>query len=454
MVDDAHLDFLIKEFVNIYCKMSDIGLDVFLEPPLWFMPIDNNVAKKEAAKYFLLAASLHDNEVTGSSRNVRVLLDDFHDVFESRLYNIIDPKEFEIEVERCRSTFEFFDQMGPRKDEVSKILAEVNVFIKEKANGDLIDHTKQMVRNGKKPIDLALEFCSIRRMDKRHMAKSWIYLRWMVRNHPDLGIFEFNPKDLKVPLTTPTLRFLAARELLDDNHELELALTSSKKTSEWWENTKALERAQAALNKYAVSLFPDDPARVDFPFFILGRWLAGFDLNKEFLAKTITFLVEKYHKIGTWPIRYLIERRHFNKFSCDYNVGANSQLEIPVANFLLRNGIKFEYEPIQFWWVKEHGLIATTPPYTPDFLLSLKFGEKKVLLEPHGVRDELKDFVGKLCTFRKNYGEYYYLILIVPDDFVESVQKLDPQKKAYDQLWSIGEFPAKMSNFRISSSTY
>jgi hypothetical protein len=34
MVEDAHLDSLLKEFVNIYGKMTDIGLDVFLEPPL------------------------------------------------------------------------------------------------------------------------------------------------------------------------------------------------------------------------------------------------------------------------------------------------------------------------------------------------------------------------------------------------------------------------------------
>ncbi len=66
---DSHIDFLVKEFVNIYGKMSDINLDVFLEPPLWFMPLNAYTAKKEAAKYFLLAAALSDSEIAGNPRN-------------------------------------------------------------------------------------------------------------------------------------------------------------------------------------------------------------------------------------------------------------------------------------------------------------------------------------------------------------------------------------------------
>jgi hypothetical protein len=161
MDDDAHLDFLIKEFVNVYGKMADIGLDVFLEPPLWFMPIESNAAKKEAAKYFLLAVSLFDSEVTGNSRNVRILLDDFHDVFGPGLYNIKDPKTLEIETQKCENSFRFFDQMGPRKNEVPKIIADVNTFVQEKAQGDLIEHVKQMILAGKRPTELFEELCNL-----------------------------------------------------------------------------------------------------------------------------------------------------------------------------------------------------------------------------------------------------------------------------------------------------
>jgi hypothetical protein len=65
-------------------------------------------------------------------------------------------------------------------------------------------------------------------------------------------------------------------------------------------------------------------------------------------------LIDKYYKIGTWPVRYLVERQQLNKYACDFNIGAQSQLELPVADFLIRNDMKFEFEPLQFWWAKEH----------------------------------------------------------------------------------------------------
>jgi len=452
MVADSQLDFLMTEFVNVYGKMADIGLDVFLEPPLWFMPIETNSAKREAAHYFLLAASLCDTEITGNSRNVRVLLDDFHDVFGPRLYSITNPKELEIEAQKCESSFKFFDQMGPRKTEIPKIIADVNRFVGEKCSGDLINYTKRMILAGKKPIDLFGELRQICKMDSHHCGKFWIYLRWMTRKHPDIGIFDFNAKDLTVPLTTPTLNLVAARELCESTFAE--AIKSEAATKKLWENQSAIETLQKTLNDYAKQLFPEDPAKVDFPFFLLGRWLDGFSLDKKCLAETLHFLIDKYHKIGTWPVRFLVERRHLNRYSCDFNIGAQSQLELPVADYLLKEDIRFEFEPLQFWWAKEHGIVAIAPPYTPDFLLCLKYQGKKVLLEPHGVWDDLKDYVGKLHTFRKNYGQYFCLILIVPGNFVTPLLKMDPKQEACDQLWTIGEFPQKMQHLRDSCSTY
>ncbi len=121
---------------------------------------------------------------------------------------------------------------------------------------------------------------------------------------------------------------------------------------------------------------------------------------------------------------------------------------------MIRNNVRFEFEPLQFWWAKEHGIVAITPPYTPDFLLSLKFSNKKVLMEPHGVWDDLKEYLGKLHVFRKNYGEFFYLILIVPENFVTFIQNADPKQEAYDQLWTISEFPRRMHDFRASCQTY
>ena len=57
---------------------------------------------------------------------------------------------------------------------------------------------------------------------------------------------------------------------------------------------------------------------------------------------------------------------------------------------------------------------------------------RKVLLEPHGVKTNLKEFLNKTKTFRKHYGKYFCLILIVPDDFIETINNLDPEHNAYD----------------------
>jgi hypothetical protein len=452
MVADSQLDFLLKEFVNIYGKMTDIGLDVFLEPPLWFMPIESNIAKREAAHYFLLAAALCDTEVTGNSRNVRVLLDDFHDVFGPRLYGITNPNELEVETQKCESSFKFFDQMGPRKGEIPKIVADVNVFVRENCRGDIVEHTKQMILADKKPADLFDELCQICKRDRQQRDKFWIYLRWMTRKHPDLGLFDFKTENLTVPLTTPTLNLVAVLELMDN--KLAEILKSKEATANLWQNPQTTQAIQTALNNYAKLLFPDDPAKVDFPFFLLGRWLSGCDLNRESVTNALQFLIDKYHKIGTWPIRYLVERRHMSRYSCDFNIGAQSQLELPVADYLLKEDIKFEFEPLQFWWAKEQGIVAIPPPYTPDFLLSLKHQDKKVLLEPHGVWEDLKDYMGKLHTFKKNYGLYFYLILIVPENFITPLLKIDPKQETYDQLWTIEEFPRKMRQLRASCSTY
>jgi len=370
MVDDKQLDYLVKEFVNIYARMKDLNLDVFSDPPLWFMPIETNQSRKEAAKYFLLAAALLDTEVTGNSRNVRVLLDDFHDVFGPRLYSISDPKMLEVEVQKCQSSFEFFDQMGPRKNEIPRIVSKVNAFIQEKAQNDVIEYAGQLAKKGKKPIDLFEELCLLDTERNPSVGKFWIYLRWMTRKSPDLALFDFGPEDLRVPLTAPTLSFVASRELVDNS--LSQLVESKGETTALLKNSKTVNYLEQRLNDYAKTLFPDDPAKVDFPFYVLGKWLTGFKLNKECLEKTLRFFIEKYYKIGTWPVRYLVERRQLNKYACDFNIGAQSQMEIPVAEFLIKNNVRFEFEPLQFWWAKEHGIVAIDPPYTPDFLVHLR----------------------------------------------------------------------------------
>ncbi len=115
-----------------------------------------------------------------------------------------------------------------------------------------------------------------------------------------------------------------------------------------------------------------------------------------------------------------------------------------MADILISKRLGFEFEPLQFWWSKQHGIVAIDPPYTPDFLLDIKYGDKKVLLEPHGVWDEVEDYLGKLRVFKMNYGQFFFLVLIVPESFAQHIRKTDPKQESYDQLWTIEEFPKRL----------
>ena len=86
--------------------------------------------------------------------------------------------------------------------------------------------------------------------------------------------------------------------------------------------------------------------------------------------------------------------------------------------------------------------------YKPDFLLpQLTNNGRKVLLEPHGIKTNLKEFLNKTKTFRKHYGKYFCLILIVPDDFIEIIDNLDPEHDAYDFLWKQSNYKIQLENF-------
>jgi hypothetical protein len=100
-----------------------------------------------------------------------------------------------------------------------------------------------------------------------------------------------------------------------------------------------------------------------------------------------------------------------------------SSWETTVASYLSKNRVKYEYEPLSFY-------INYRLRYTPDFLLELWHGQKRIIVEPHGIMD-FGDFQ-KFSMFRKVFGKDYYLILLVRNDDISSVPK-----EAYDDIWPI-----------------
>ena len=110
----------IVRFVQTYSSVPDLELDLYLNPKPWFMPLESNEAKREAAHYFLLAAALSDHMLTGNSRNVRILLDHFYNVFGSKLYTTKVPSEFTREIGKFEQQIEKFDHLGQAKTRDSR----------------------------------------------------------------------------------------------------------------------------------------------------------------------------------------------------------------------------------------------------------------------------------------------------------------------------------------------
>ena len=102
---------------------------------------------------------------------------------------------------------------------------------------------------------------------------------------------------------------------------------------------------------------------------------------------------------------------------------------------------------MEFYLSQANSNVSLT--YKPDFLFpQLTNNGRKVLLEPHGVQNNLNEFLNKLSTFRKHYGDYFCLILIVPDDFVEAINDFDPQHNSYDFVWKRSNYKIQFENFR------
>lgn len=453
MAHDVSADLmdLLARFVRTYSSIVDLELDENQNPKRWFMPLDSYGAKREAAHYFLLAASLSDYRLVGNPRNIRMLLHHLHNALGDKLYVSKNSADFASQVVKYEQDIVMLDQLGEAKGEIPEVLSSVNRFVEQKAHGNLIEYASKLSQKGWKPEVLAKELSyKVKGMNKHRKSKCWLYLRWMVRPSPDLGLFQFAPRDLMVALTTPKLRVLTALGLAH-NENLAFELNVKNRPESWWKNTEEFDEDATRLTNFARSLFPDDPAKVDFPFFMLGTWLEYADLTRVFLEKSLRFLNQKYEELKQPITRYLTVVSHYNRAGEAVQPGAFTGFEGGVYDFLVSRQVIFNYEFMEFCLPKETPGADGFLTYKPDFLLpQFTNNGRKVLLEPHGVKSNLREVLFKLSIFRKHYGDYFCLILIVPDDFAKAIEELDPQRSSYDFLWMQSDYRVQFEKFRRS----
>jgi hypothetical protein len=430
---------LLREYVE---KSSDIVNLQWDEHVTRKLPFDPYAKNPQIAHYFLMVASIAETELIGRSENARALMIDLYAILGNDLFKPNQSSSFEEHVQKSDT----FNQLPTSKTQIPQVLASVNHFVEEIAKGNLI----QLAEKFSKPEEMVREVGNnIARMGGRYIDKSWMYMRWMVRRRPDLGVFSnFRSRDLQIPMTS-SLRDVAFCLGLCSEPEADL------------ENFEKAEQERQRFTDFAASrdMFPEDPAIVDYPFYVLGRWIHGEQLSIHLLRNHLAFWQRVYARIRRTPLAFDVISRKESSFEQE---------------------IRAELERLQFMFRFEPQILNLSgdggaPQYTPDFVLpSCRKKGKVVILEPHGPwtplerrmvtissrsfpiwvypsqvqPDELR-FASKLRAFRKTWGEMYYLVLIVPSTFKDRVERDYPDIS--DEICEGSDVPKLLYDLKRSS---
>jgi hypothetical protein len=379
MATDEVLSLLL-DFVNKNSNVADIQWDRRMSPRLLFNPYSEKYEeRKNIAHYFLLAASILDDTVVGYPENARMLLVYLHEALGNGLFEIKKAHIFEDEIVKS----DFYYDLGPNKKAASEILASVNLFVKTNAEKNLLKYAQRFSKPKYLVDDISQNVKALR---GPHIDKAWTYMRWMVRPQPDLQIYDhLLPEDLYVPMTKENVNVAAS-----------LGIINSASSSLWRdENTAAVTRQK--ITEFAKRLFPQDPAKVDYPFFLLGRWLKQKTLNRYTLKTALDFL-ERMQKITGQSQAYYQKMSRYK-----------SGWEKKTALTLLKMHIPYGYETISF-------PLPNNEVYTPDFILEKTVQGRKIILEPHF--EMTKNQARKYALFKRTYGHKFLLILVLKNDLI------------------------------------
>jgi hypothetical protein len=354
-----------------------------------------------------------EDGVVGFSENARRLLTYLHGKFGNRLFEIHKPHLFEEEIIKS----EIYGDLGTHRGVISEILTCVNKFVKSRAEGNLIKYSQRF----RKPEDFAEDLAqNTKRMSGPYKDKAWTYMRWMVRPRPDLEIFShFSPEDLRVPLTREVANVAASLGLIDSVAPY------------LWKDKNASVKARERVTHFAKQLFPKDPAKVDYPFFLLGRWLKQKNLSLNTLKEALQFF-DHMHEVTGQPHAYY------------YKLGRyKSGWEKKTAITLSKLRIPYGYETVSF------PLPGDT--YTPDFILDKSVQGRKIILEPH--YEMTPKQAHKYSLFKRTYGHEFLLILLLKNDLIPYYHQRNLLSEGVcDDVWPI-EFVDLLAE-KIRTGTY
>lgn len=250
----------IREFVHLYQNIPDLQ---FKDPPV-------DLHSHQGVTYLLMTASINQQI---SALQVRNLMHNlfrnpaekvFNTSFEGFSRWFENTKNSQEKKHGKRSGWKMY-HLGPQ---VFTDVLEVS-----RACGDLVEWG----RNQQSP-EAAVQYLSSKILHfgagkTSARKKAWMFMRWMVRPHPDLGIWQsttMQPSGLKVPLDVNT-----GKAFLDLTHRSSLRERFQALKNPFEIDDRGLMASTATnverVTEVARWILPDDPAGVDYAFFTYGR---------------------------------------------------------------------------------------------------------------------------------------------------------------------------------------
>jgi len=248
---DDLLSRLVK-YVDENSNITDLQFDPKLQPTLPYDPYSADpFVRKKLAHYLLLVASVDEGNVVGAAENARKLMVGCYSFLKEQLFSA-DQSRFLEALENMRMKFE-----ARESSRIPSILESVNSFVSCQAQDDLLSYSKRFDTPFEFAEQISMNILRMGRTPGSTRKKTWMYMRWMVRGFPDLGLFDhLHPRNLFVPLDRNVARVAVCLN----------AIPEMKLGSLTWDDV-------VRVTDLARRMFPEDPAKVDYPFFLLGRKL-------------------------------------------------------------------------------------------------------------------------------------------------------------------------------------
>ncbi len=241
----------IKSLIENFSTITDIQFAKNGNPSWPLRDNDLSLDKDLSSNLLFMIAAINQGRICGDPLNARRIV---LDIFEPHRPNYLDLgcQQIQSDLKKISPTV----KLGPDGKLIPRILAGSCNFIRTICNESIYNWGKE------KTIDDIVDGLSNSGIEKIGKTKNsarkkiWMFMRWMVRSSPDLGFWKSKgPQNLMVPVDS---NVATIAELIGLFQGTKLTRSNPGK--------KHVE----LITGYAKTLYESDPAKIDYPFFLLG----------------------------------------------------------------------------------------------------------------------------------------------------------------------------------------